>query len=86
LGKRTSELWVIWPNTLEEIQAVLDAHFADRPINEQNLSNWGLGGLPSSPPSPRSLLYMPIRASNLIKPNQTVFTKGGRALSIRRAV
>ena len=35
---------VEWLNSLEQVQAVLHAEFDDRPINEQNLSEWKQGG------------------------------------------
>jgi hypothetical protein len=33
-----------WLNALPEVQAVLQASFAGRPVSEQNLSEWKLGG------------------------------------------
>jgi hypothetical protein len=33
-----------WLNTLPEVQALLQSAFAGQPINENNLSNWKLGG------------------------------------------
>ena len=35
---------VAWLNALPEVQAVLQAEFAGRPIKEQNLSEWKQGG------------------------------------------
>jgi hypothetical protein len=35
---------VTWLNSLPEAQAVLKAEFAERPISEQNLSEWKTGG------------------------------------------
>ena len=33
-----------WLNALPQVQAILEAEFAGRPISEQNLSEWKLGG------------------------------------------
>ena len=35
---------VEWLNALPEAQKILAAEFGGRPINEQNLSEWRLGG------------------------------------------
>jgi hypothetical protein len=35
---------VVWINSVPEVQAVLKAEFGDRPVNEQNLSDWRTGG------------------------------------------
>jgi hypothetical protein len=42
-GELQSRL-VDWLNSLPEVQAVLKADFEDRPISEQNLSEWKQGG------------------------------------------
>ncbi len=42
-GEPGTEL-VAWLNTLPEVQALLQAEFAGRPISEQNLSEWKQGG------------------------------------------
>ena len=35
---------VTWLNGLKEVQAVLAQHFESRPVTDQNLSDWKLGG------------------------------------------
>jgi len=35
---------VVWLNSAPEVQGVLKAEFDDRPVNEQNLSDWKSGG------------------------------------------
>ena len=36
----------LWLNQLPEVQAILAAHFAAKPIDESNLSHWKQGGYP----------------------------------------
>ena len=42
-GKPGKQL-VVWLNSLPEVRAVLKEEFGARPITEQNLSEWKLGG------------------------------------------
>jgi len=42
-GERARTL-VVWLNALPEVQAVLAAEFAGKPIREQNLSAWRKNG------------------------------------------
>ena len=35
---------VPWLNSILEVQEVLEAYFSERPITEQNLSEWKQGG------------------------------------------
>jgi hypothetical protein len=38
------DILVLWLNTLPEVRSILAAYFHGRPISEQNLSEWKLGG------------------------------------------